>query len=214
MKNGEPEWLPVCWSNAILNGIQETEFMKCAIFLADGFETCEALITVDMLRRAKIETDTVAIGDDLQVVSSHNIRIEADRKMSGIDFDAYDVLILPGGKAGTMHLEACGPLKEKIRSHWEAGKLTCAICAAPSIFGHMHMLEGKKYTCHPDFYDPAYGGDYQMELAVTDGNLITGRGMGATIEFARHILKCIADEETLKNVEKGMQYEHSFRTLQ
>ena len=50
-----------------------------------------------------------------------------------------------------------------------------------------------------------------MELAVTDGNLITGRGMGATIEFAREIIKKIADEDTLKAVEKGMQYEHSFR---
>ena len=52
-----------------------------------------------------------------------------------------------------------------------------------------------------------------MELSVTDGNMITGRGMGATIEFARNILKQLCDEETLKKVEYGMQYEHSFRDL-
>ena len=52
-----------------------------------------------------------------------------------------------------------------------------------------------------------------MELSVTDENVITGRGMGATIEFARNILKKLTDEETLKKVEYGMQYEHSFREL-
>ena len=53
-----------------------------------------------------------------------------------------------------------------------------------------------------------------MELAVQDGNLITGRGMGATIEFARLIIRELTDEATLKKVEYGMQYEHSFRTNQ
>ena len=35
----------------------------------------------------------------------------------------------------------------------------------------------------------------------------------ATIEFARNILKQLCDEETMKKVEYGMQYEHSFREL-
>ncbi len=187
--------------------------MKCAVFLADGFETCEALITVDMLRRASLQTDTVSIQDGLQVTSSHGIRLFADKTLADIDFGSYDALILPGGKAGTMHLEACEVLKEAVRRHYEAGKLTCAICAAPSILGHMGILEGKHYTCHPDFYDPAYSGTYMQELAVTEGNLITGRGMGATIEFARHILMKLTDEAVLQKVERGMQYEHSFRNF-
>ena len=35
--------------------------------------------------------------------------------------------------------------------------------------------------------------------------------MGATIEFARHILMKTTDEETLQKVQNGMQYEHTFR---
>lgn len=50
-----------------------------------------------------------------------------------------------------------------------------------------------------------------QELAVTDGNLITARGMGATLEFAREILKQLIDEEAMKKVQHGIQYEHSFR---
>lgn len=183
----------------------------CAIFLADGFETCEGLITIDMLRRAGVEIDMISMNDTLTVTTSQKVVLQAEKLYKDINPADYDVLILPGGKVGTANLEACESLKEALVKHFESGKLTCAICAAPSIFGHLGMLEGKKYTCFPDF-DDAYGGEYQMKLAVNDGNLITGRGMGATIEFAREILKKIVSEEVLKKVQHGMQYEHSFRT--
>lgn len=183
---------------------------KCAIFLADGFETCEGLITVDLLRRAKVTVDLISMNDTLTVTTSQSVVLQAEKLYSEVNPDEYDVLILPGGKVGTKNLEACDSLKEAVKKHFEEGKLTCAICAAPSIFGHLGMLEGKSYTCFPDF-DGEYGGSYQQELAVRDGNLITGRGMGATIEFARLILKQLISEEELKKVQHGMQYEHSFR---
>jgi 4-methyl-5(b-hydroxyethyl)-thiazole monophosphate biosynthesis len=186
--------------------------MKCLIFLADGFEDCEAMITVDMLRRGGVTIDTVTINDTHEVKASHGVTVLADRTLKDTDPSDYDVLILPGGKAGTKHLEEDERVIRAIRKHTDAGRLMCAICAAPSILGHMGILNGKKYTCFPSFKDDSYGGDYQMELAVTDGNLITGRGMGATIEFARQILMKLVDEKTLRHVEYGIQYEHNFRT--
>ena len=185
--------------------------MKCAIFLAKGFEDCEALITMDMLRRAKIEVDSVSITDDLKVETSHGVTLFADRLYSEIDPADYDALILPGGKVGTENLGGFKPLMEAVRKHFDQGKLTCAICAAPSLFGKLGILKGRHYTCFPSFYSASYEGTYEMELAVKDKNLITGRGMGATIEFARLIIGALTDEETLKQVEYGMQYEHSFR---
>ena len=186
------------------------EEKKCAIFLADGFETCEGLIVIDLLRRAGITIDMISMNDDLTVTTSQKVVLQAEKLYKDMDAKDYDVLILPGGKVGTANLEACDSLKKALKEHFEDGKLTCAICAAPSIFGHLGMLEGKKYTCFPDF-DGNYGGFYQQELAVSDGNLITGRGMGATLEFAREILKQLIDEEALKKVQHGIQYEHTFR---
>lgn len=189
------------------------EKKKCAIFLADGFEDCEGLITIDMLRRAGIPIDTVSMNRDCFVETSHGVTLKADRLFADTDPEDYDVLILPGGKRGTENLEKCEELKKHLVSFWKAGKLIAAICAAPSIFGHLGILKGRHYTCFPEFYDSSYEGIYEMELSVTDENVITGRGMGATIEFARNILKKLTDEETLKKVEYGMQYEHSFREL-
>lgn len=190
-----------------------TEMKKCAIFLADGFEECEGLITVDMLRRAGLTIDMISMNDDLNVTTSHGIHLSADRMMSDFREDDYDILILPGGKVGTQNLEKSEELKNHLLSFDKQGRPVAAICAAPSILGHLGILKGKHYTCFPGFRDDAYEGTYEMELSVVDGNIITGRGMGATIEFSRNIIRYLTDEETLKKVEYGMQYEHSFVQL-
>ncbi len=180
--------------------------MKCAIFFAEGFEECEGLITVDMLRRGGVHIDTVSVSEDKAVRGSHGITVLADLAFSEFDPAGYEVLILPGGRVGTQNLEKCTELKDSLKKHFESGKLTCAICAAPSVYGHMGMLKGRHYTCFPTFDEAAFGGTYEAVPAVTDGNLITGRGMGATIEFSEEILRQLTDEETLKSVRNGMQY--------
>ncbi len=72
-----------------------------AVFFADGFEEGEAVVPVDMLRRAGLEVKTVSITNSRRVVGSHNIPVETD--LSWDDFEAkdFDTLILPGGTRGT-----------------------------------------------------------------------------------------------------------------
>ena len=180
--------------------------MKCAVFLADGFEECEGLITVDMLRRADIETCTVSIMGRKDIRGSHGITVMADCLFEETDPASFDVLILPGGRVGKENLEKYEPLQKALKEHWQLGKLTCAICAAPAILGHMGILRGRNYTCFPSFDEEAFEGSYQRVPAVKDGILITGRGMGATIEFASCIIKELKGEETLEKVKYGMQY--------
>lgn len=180
--------------------------MKCAVFLADGFEECEGLITVDMLRRADIETVMISVSGRKEINGSHGIVVHADSLYEDEDIASYDVLILPGGRVGKENLENFSPLLEALKKHYESGKLTCAICAAPAILGHMGILKDKNYTCFPSFDEEAFGGSYHAQPAVKDGILITGRGMGATIEFASSLIREIKGEETLEKVKYGMQY--------
>lgn len=48
------------------------------LFLADGFEEIEALATVDVIRRAGLEVETVGVTSQA-VRGSHNITVMADR---------------------------------------------------------------------------------------------------------------------------------------
>lgn len=178
---------------------------KLVIFLADGFETCEALIPLDLLKRAGVEVETVSISDKYEVVSSHGVEVKADKLFEEIDFEGYDAYFLPGGLNGTNNLFAHEELKKGLIEVSGRGKLISAICAAPSILGRIGILEGKRYTCYPGF-EGDYGGEYTKEKAEVDGNIITGKGMGASIEFSRELIKFLLDENEANKVLASVQY--------
>ena len=71
-------------------------------------EEVEAITPVDLLRRAGIEVKTVGITGKT-VYGSHNIGIEADILPEEIDFDALDMIVLPGGLGGVASARASGP---------------------------------------------------------------------------------------------------------
>jgi 4-methyl-5(b-hydroxyethyl)-thiazole monophosphate biosynthesis len=124
--------------------------MKAIVFLADGFEECEGLIVVDILRRAGVDTVMASAMSGLQIDSSRHIKVMADAMASDVDYDAADLIVLPGGRLGTENLGANPLVVEKCRE-FAAGKYLAAICAAPSLLAALGLLEGRKATCHPDF---------------------------------------------------------------
>jgi 4-methyl-5(b-hydroxyethyl)-thiazole monophosphate biosynthesis len=70
----------------------------------------------------------------------------------------------------------------------KSGKLIAAICAAPRVFGSLGLLDGKKATCYPGIDPELTGATILDEPAVTDQNIITGRGPGLVFDFGLAIL--------------------------
>ena len=95
------------------------------VFLADGFETIEALAVVDMLRRAKIDNETVGVTGKT-VKSSHNIEVVADITIDELNISNADAIVLPGGMPGTLNLEANGIVQSSIDYCVENKKYVCA----------------------------------------------------------------------------------------
>lgn len=179
---------------------------QACIFLATGYEEVEMLTVVDMLRRAKISIDMVSITDQKEVTSSHNVTITADKTLNEVNFDEAEMLILPGGIPGTPNLRACEPLCDKLKEFAANGKKVAAVCAAPTVLGELGILAGKKATCYPSFADKLATGDYVKQPVVTDGNVITSRGMGTCIEFAGAIIEALKDKTTADAVKKAIIY--------
>ena len=167
---------------------------KVCVFFGTGFEEIEALTVVDILRRQGIETKMVSVMNEKAVMGSHQIEVMTDCLIGDVDFAGEEVLVLPGGLAGTKNLEACEMLMAQVDAFAAAGKTVCAICAAPSILGHRGLLKGKK------------GAEIVCEPAVRDGNIITGRGMGCSIPFALEILAALADRQAADAMAEKIVY--------
>lgn len=175
------------------------------VFLAEGFEEVEALAVVDVLRRAKIETKMISVSDKYEVESSHNVVVKADLLIKDADFDRADMIFLPGGIPGTPNLAANSLLMEKILDFNRQGKKLAAICAAPSIYGELGILEGKTASCFPGYEDKLKGAVYQREKFITDGNITTGRGMGSAVELGLELVRILKDEATAEDIKKKIQ---------
>ena len=74
------------------------------VFTAEGFEEIEGLTVVDLMRRAGAKVQMVSISDGLAVKGSHGIEIKADIFFDDADYGQADLLVLPGGMPGTLHL--------------------------------------------------------------------------------------------------------------
>ena len=176
------------------------------VFLAQGFEQLEALAPVDIMRRAEIEVYTVGVGGKV-VTSSHNTPVVADVMDSETCPDRdCEGIILPGGMPGTLNLEKSPVVQQFIDYCAENGKLIAAICAAPSVLGHKGLLNGKKAVCFPGFEEQLSGADIQSSAVVTDGNIITGKGPAAAIDFGLEVLKNLKGPQAVEEVKKGMYY--------
>ena len=179
---------------------------NAAVFFGTGFEEIEALTVVDILRRAGIETLMVSVMDQRHVEGSHGIMVEMEMLVSEVDYEKFDVIVLPGGMPGTKNLEACEVLMEQVDAFAAQDKLVAAICAAPSILGHRGILKGKKACSYPTFESHLEGAQVLQQPAVTDGNIITGRGMGAAIPFALAILEKLQGEEAAVKMAETIVY--------
>ena len=179
---------------------------KVYIFLADGFEDIEGLTVVDLLRRAEIEIHTVSIKNTKEVQTAHGISLLTDKVFGEVDFSDADMLVLPGGMPGTLHLLDHAAVNEVIKKFAGEGKLVAAICAAPSVLGAAGILEGRRATCHPGFEEKLTGAATSEDAVVVDGNIITSRGMGTAIPFALEIVRYFADDAAVEHITDGLVY--------
>ena len=84
--------------------------------------------------------------------------------------------------------------------------LVSAICAGPIVLAKADILNGKVCTCSPGFEDQLNGANYQEAIVQRDGNVITGKGPAAALEFGYTILETLGYDAS--NLRQGMQYNY------
>eukprot|EP01104_Vermistella_antarctica_P005020 TRINITY_DN15429_c0_g1_i1.p1 TRINITY_DN15429_c0_g1~~TRINITY_DN15429_c0_g1_i1.p1 ORF type:complete len:356 (+),score=62.19 TRINITY_DN15429_c0_g1_i1:74-1069(+) len=165
------------------------------VAIADGSEEIEAVVVIDVLRRAGIEVTVASVEASLLITASRKTKIQADKFLSDVVGDVFDVIYLPGGMPGARTLSDNTALTSKIKGQLSEGRWVAAICAAPAVVLATHgLLDGKRATCHPNFVKdlPQH---QKGERVVVDGKIITSQGPGTALEFALEIVKCVCGVE-------------------
>lgn len=179
---------------------------KAVLFLAPGSEECEALLVVDILRRAGVEVTIAAVGGDKAVLTSHKVTVVADALAADIDPAGYDACVLPGGIPGVNNLAADPDVRRVCLACAAAGKRVAAICAAPTVLAGFGLLEGRQATVYPGMDNGMAGASCTGAEVTVDGNFTTGRALGAAIPFALKLAEQLAGPEASARVRQGIVY--------
>lgn len=174
--------------------------------LADGFEEIEALATLDILRRCGLEVTTVSNTSNSLVTGAHSIPVTADCIYDSTKLLEAQAIVLPGGMPGAKNLLLNEELHKVLVALAEKDTVIAAICAAPMVLGQHGLLVGKKATCYPGFEAQLTDATHLSDYIVEDGNIITGKGPAAAIEFAFAIASRFVTAEQITQVKAGMLF--------
>ena len=180
---------------------------KVAIMLGDGFEPIEVMAPADALRRGGAEVTLVSVMANLDVTAAQDITVKADKVVEDVDFDSFDMIVVPGGSVGVENLKKCDELGFALQTFMSHHKLVGSICAGPTVLAELGLLDGRKATCYPGCETDFPQGVYQEGIGVVrDDNLITASGPGQALEFGIELLRALKGDADGEAVAKAMLF--------
>lgn len=176
---------------------------KALVLLFDKTEEIEAIAPIDILRRARANVTTAAIGDSQKIYGRSGVPIEADTLLGRLkNDDEFDAIVLPGGPGIADIIDDC-LLLDFIKVQNKNKRLMCAICAAPTVFQNAGIIGNKACTSHPSVAESLPTRDDSASV-VCDGNLITSKGAGTAVEFGLAIVEKLFDKQKSLEISKSI----------
>ena len=177
------------------------------ILLGNGFEESEALVPLDLLRRAGAKVTLVGV-DGLEVTGGHGVTVKADISMDDAhDPEDMEMLVLPGGLGGVEAIQKNQFALALIQKAYDRGCWLCAICAAPTILAREGCLDRRKAVCYPGMEDEMGSAVVQKGApVVADGHIITGEAAGSSFPFGLKLVEVLKGAEAARQVCHAVHY--------
>ena len=174
---------------------------SAVILFAYGFEEVEALTVYDGLVRAGVKVVKLAVGGNLNVVSSHGVEIVCDELVENYN-DVSDLIYVPGGMPGSTNIAQCWSANELIIKHAQ-DRLVSAICAAPAVvLGPLGLLHSGKATCFPGCEDYSPSVSFVCDGVVEDRNIITAKSVAYAWPLVFTLVERLLGSEAAEKLEK------------
>lgn len=123
------------------------------------------------------------------------------------DCPALDVICVPGG-AGVGRLMEDEQTLAFIKAQAAQARYVTSVCTGSLVLGAAGLLQGKRATTHWAYHDllPTLGAIPVKDRVVRDGNLFTGGGITAGIDFALTLAQELVGVDTAQLVQLQLEY--------
>lgn len=123
------------------------------------------------------------------------LEVKPDILITEADEREYDGIVFVGGGGSQEYFDS--PVAHKLaQSFHKSGKLTSAICIAPSILANAGLLRNKKATAFPSSVETltAKGAVFTGGGVESDGVIVTGSGPEAATQFGRKLTEVLGEK--------------------
>jgi cyclohexyl-isocyanide hydratase len=124
------------------------------------------------------------------------------------DCPQLDLICVPGGP-GMTDLMLDDEVLGFLRKQAAGARYVTSVCTGALVLGAAGLLKGKRAATHWMLMDllPTLGAVPVSERVVVDGNVITGGGVTAGIDFGLKVAAEIAGEEVAKSIQLQIEYD-------
>jgi putative intracellular protease/amidase len=119
-----------------------------------------------------------------------------------------DVVCVPGGRGVTDNAIGDDAFLSELRRLAATAKFVTSVCTGSLALGAAGLLRGKRAACHWAWREllTPFGAIPDAGRVVRDGNIITGGGVTAGIDFALSLVAELADPETAQAIQLQIEY--------
>ncbi len=124
------------------------------------------------------------------------------------DAPQFDILCIPGGEGMNPLLDDDETLSF-IRTQAKGAKYVTSVCTGALVLGAAGLLKGRKATTHWMSHEllAEFGAHPVSERVVVDGNVVTGGGVTAGIDFALVLASEMFGKELAQKIQLGIEYD-------
>jgi len=189
---------------------------KVLLLLANGFETFEASVFIDVIGWNLVEgdcsTQLFTCGLKKEIESSFNQRFIVDFVVDEIDITLFDALAIPGGFEVYGFYDDAYDEKflELIRGFKSNNKIIASICVGALPLGKSGILKDKKATTYNNVVRrealQGFGVNVINEAIVIDDNVITSWNPSTAVNVALLLLEQLTTKNNADNIRKLMGF--------
>mmetsp|Transcript_12095 Transcript_12095/g.23073 ORF Transcript_12095/g.23073 Transcript_12095/m.23073 type:complete len:220 (+) Transcript_12095:247-906(+) len=179
--------------------------------IGNGSQETEASVIVDLLRQAGADVTVASVEETLMCTMEQRMRLEADCLIGDCRGNEYDLIVLPGGNAGSQRLIESAVLTQLLKDQANQGRRYAAVGTSPAlVLGPLGLLAGRGATAHPSVVQQltilSSKGDCSGGRVVIDGNVTTSRGPGTAQELSLCLVEQLFGRPRMLELAEGMMF--------